>query len=471
MKTGDPVSLSAPHATLGSLDAYAAARVVQSAGDIALVIDTDGIIIDVALASGDQARINAESWRGRAWSDVVGSDSRNKVGEMIAAAKAGETGRWRQVNHPSAAGDVPVRYCATGIGDGRIVAVGRDLRELAAIQQRLLQAQQSIERDYLRLRHAESRYRLLFELGREPMLIVDAETRRIREVNPAALALVKAKPGSLQGKPLTALIDAADHESTIAHFGGASAADDVAPIAVTLAGSKVTADLAVTAFRQDRETFFLVRLTSPETKLGGAGTNVRLLDVIDRMPDAFVLTDPALKVIAANHAFVDLTQSVSVTRIKGAQIGDWLGRAGIDVALIVDQLREHGLVRNVATILRGPGDAVEQVEVSAVVAPGAEGDCYGFSIRSVGRRMRDLQPRERDLPRSVEQLTELVGRMSLKDIVRESTDLIERLCIEAALQYTSDNRASAAEILGVSRQSLYSKLHRHGLGNLVAEED
>ena len=52
----------------------------------------------------------------------------------------------------------------------------------------------------------------------------------------------------------------------------------------------------------------------------------------------------------------------------------------------------------------------------------------------------------------------------LLDIVRESTDLIERLCIEAALTYTEDNRASAAEILGVSRQSLYSKLNRYGLG-------
>ncbi len=63
-----------------------------------------------------------------------------------------------------------------------------------------------------------------------------------------------------------------------------------------------------------------------------------------------------------------------------------------------------------------------------------------------------------------------LGRMSLKEIVRESTDLIERLCIEAALAYTGDNRASAAEILGVSRQSLYSKLHRHGLGNLTPGE-
>jgi DNA-binding NtrC family response regulator len=66
----------------------------------------------------------------------------------------------------------------------------------------------------------------------------------------------------------------------------------------------------------------------------------------------------------------------------------------------------------------------------------------------------------------VEQLTELVGRVPLKELVRESTDMIERLCIEAALELTNDNRASAAEVLGLSRQSLYAKLHRHGIADI-----
>ena len=85
--------------------------------------------------------------------------------------------------------------------------------------------------------------------------------------------------------------------------------------------------------------------------------------------------------------------------------------------------------------------------------------------------MREVTTGGADLPRSVDELTDLVGRMPLKDIVRESTDLIERLCIEAALVYTSDNRASAAEILGLSRQSLYSKLNRYGLGKQGEEAE
>jgi DNA-binding NtrC family response regulator len=47
--------------------------------------------------------------------------------------------------------------------------------------------------------------------------------------------------------------------------------------------------------------------------------------------------------------------------------------------------------------------------------------------------------------------------------VSETTDLIEQMCIEAALELTGDNRSSAAEMLGLSRQSLYVKLRRFGI--------
>ncbi len=65
--------------------------------------------------------------------------------------------------------------------------------------------------------------------------------------------------------------------------------------------------------------------------------------------------------------------------------------------------------------------------------------------------------------RSLEQTTNLVGEVPLKDLVKASTDLIERLCIETALRMTDGNRASAASLLGLSRQSLYAKLRRHRL--------
>jgi transcriptional regulator PpsR len=464
------IAFRAPEQGLGGFGAANLGRLASASGDIALIMTADGRIVDASFASVDPTGVGQDGWIGRNWADLASMDSQPKIAEMLAAAHSDAVPRWRQINHPSNDGDVPVRYLAVGSGsDGNIVAVGQDMRSQAALQQRLIQAQQSLERDYLKLRQAETRYRMLFDLDSEAVMIVEADTRRIREANPAAATLAKAKPGALVNRALTSLIDPSDHEALFAYLGRATASDTAEPVQLRLAGGKAGIGISATAFRQDRTAFYLIRFL---TKSGGDGADVQpMRDLIERLPDGFVLTDAKLSILSVNTAFVDMTGEASAARLKGAPLGDYVGRAGIDVDLIIDQVREHGNVRNIATILRGRGGNVEEVELSAVAAPTIEGDGYGFSIRSIARRARDLPPQPKDMPRSVEQLTELVGRMSLKDIVRESTDLIERLCIEAALEYTSDNRASAAEILGVSRQSLYSKLHRHGLGNLVGEED
>lgn len=465
------VPLRAPQQTLGALDVRVAAGLVEAAGDLALILDADGIVIDYALASNELSIDGANGWIGRPWVDIVTIESRPKVEDMLASAASNGAMRWRQVNHPTHDGDVPVRYCVIPSGnEGRVIAVGRDLRAHAVLQQRLLQAQQSLERDYLRLRQAESRYRLVFDRATDAILVVEADTRRVREANPAAARLLGVPEGSLAGRPVTSIVDPNAHDALTAYLGAVSAAEQP-PMALALPAGRGSVVVAASLFRQDHVSYFLLRLSGGGIATRESPSDAQMLDVLGRMPDAFVLADRSLKIIAANTAFIDLTHMASAERVRGMPISAFLGRAGIDLDLIVGQVREHGAARNISTIVRAADGGQEEVEVSAVAAPGIDEDCFGFSIRVVARRLRDLPPATRDLPRSVEQLTELVGRMSLKDIVRESTDLIERLCIEAALTYTADNRASAAEILGVSRQSLYSKLHRHGLGNLSAEDE
>jgi transcriptional regulator PpsR len=116
-----------------------------------------------------------------------------------------------------------------------------------------------------------------------------------------------------------------------------------------------------------------------------------------------------------------------------------------------------------ATSARGAHGAVTEVEVSAAWVPDAEPPVVGFIIRDVGRRLSAGPQGARDLTRAVEQLTGLVGRVALRELVRDTVDLVERHFIEAALDMTQDNRTSAAEVLGLSRQSLYVKMRRHRL--------
>lgn len=468
----EPKTFDRRGALPAKVDASVITLLLGSVGDVAFALDEAGVVLDVAIADAGLAAHGFADAVGSAWIDNVTPESRVKISEMLADAAAGRPARWRQVNHPGNGADVPIRYLAIGLGGGRLIAIGRDMRDAAVLQQRLLQAQQSLERDYLRLCQAEARYRLLFDMATEPVLIVDAATRRIREANPAAHLLLGAKPASLTDQPVSGIVEPTAREAFVAYLGAAEAADDVAPVLLPLRGGRGEVALSARLFRQARTAMLLVRMLDPAGGVDGAGAHaLPWVDVVERMPDAFVLIDKNLTVLTANAAFVDLAQLPSLERARGNRLDSWLGRPGVDLDLIVSQLRDHGTVRNVASVLRGADGGQEEIEVSAVAAPLGDSECYGFTIRSVGRRLRDLPAAGQQSPRSVEQLTELVGRMSLKEIVRESTDLIERLCIEAALSHTSDNRASAAEILGVSRQSLYSKLHRHGLGNLVGDDN
>jgi transcriptional regulator PpsR len=192
-----------------------------------------------------------------------------------------------------------------------------------------------------------------------------------------------------------------------------------------------------------------------------------LLKLVQSAPDCLVVTDLEGRVISANMAFIELAQLTTEEQVRGETLDRWLGRTGVDLSVMVSNLRQRGAVRLFATTLRGEYGAITDVEISATMVPHGDHPFLGFTIRDVGRRLNGHDTRAtRELPRSVGQLTELVGRVPLKDIVGETTDLIEQLCIEAALELTRDNRASAAEMLGLSRQSLYVKLRRYGLGDL-----
>ena len=446
---------------LGALDADAAIRGLVAACDVALIVDRNGIIEDVSLGGSDLSGHGVDDWQGQRWIDMVSTDNRAKIDDMLTGN--GDPARWRQVNQPSPQGEWPVRYLAIPTGnDGRILAIGRDMRATAAQQQRLLRAQQAMERDSVRLRQLEARYRLLFDSAQDAIIVVDAVTRRVTDINPAARRLTGFGTAPVDGQPFTSLVAVADADAVTASLGSVAAAEQRHPARVHLATGAACL-LTATLFRQDRAAFLLIRLRPLDD--GAVTTDRPLFEVLERMPDAFVLADADFRIIVGNGAFLDLVQMARRDAIHGQPLARFIGRPGIDFGLLTSQLADHGMLRNFATIARAADGHEEDIELSAVTSVEGGETRHGFSMRSVARRLAPT-PDDRAIPRSVEQLTELVGRVSLKEIVRESTDLIERLCIEAALTYTADNRASAAEILGLSRQSLYSKLHRHGLGNL-----
>jgi transcriptional regulator PpsR len=465
----------APKRSLGDLDAEVAARLIATAADVALIVDDDGIIRDVALGNEELSREGCGAWVGQRWVDTVTKESQSKVEALLREASSSTPAKWRQINQKSArGGDVPVRFAAIPAGrGGHIVAIGRDLRTVSTLQQRLLEAQQSIERDYAKLRQAETRYRVLFHMASEPVLIVDASSEKVAEANPAATQFVGNSVKRVVGRVFPEIFDDTGAQAVRALLASVRAGARTEPTRVWLHDESREFTVSATLFRHEGGAQFLVRLTPVDLAVASEAERPlsRIMTVVERLPDGFVVTDMDGRIQLANASFLDLAQLAAEGQADGELLDRWLGRPGLDFPILLASLKENRVLRHFATIVRGTYGAVEEVEVSAVSVTEGEKPCIGFTIRAVGRRLTGEPRAARELPRSVEQLTHLVGRVSLKELVRETTDVIERLCIEAALELTGDNRASAAEILGLSRQSLYSKLRRYGLGDLSEDEE
>lgn len=469
-------TFATPTQSLGRLDSASTASIIAAAADLALVIDREGIIRDLAVGSDDLSSdlSGHGSWIGQPWVDTVTVESRPKIVALLQDAVAGRSSRSRQINYPSTQqADVPILYSAVSAGkEGRIVAFGRNLQPVSTLQRRLVEAQQAMERDYSRLRHVESRYRLLFRISSEPVLIVDTTTFKIAEANPAALEMFAPDAGV--ERPLMQVFDdesALRVRDMLSMVRAAGRADDVR---ARIKNGGVELLVSAHTFRQEGASYFLVRLSplGPDSALATIPKMTwKLLKLVEKAPDGFVVTDSTGRILSANAAFLDMAQLPADTRALDEPLDRWLGRAGVDLDILLSSLRERGAVRLFASVLQGElGDDVA-VEISAVSVMNSERQCFGFVIRNVARRFKAETRTGPDLPKSVEHLTELVGRVSLKDLVREATDVIERLSIEAALEMTGNNRASAAEMLGVSRQSLYVKLRRYGLADSTTGSD
>jgi len=465
----------APETTLGELNAEQVGTLLTIANDITMIVDARGTVRDLSIGSEELSREVQFDWVGKAWVDVVVPDSREKVEALLRdAALDGVAPRWRHLNFALPGGrEVPLLFLAmrTGQASGSVLAFGRDLRATAALQQRLVEAQQAMERDYWKFRHVETRYRHLFEVASEAVLVVDATTQKILEANPAAARLLgEGGSNSLVGKSFPTGVDTRSNEALNMLLAGVRATGRADAGRAELLDARGEVSVAVSTYRQDRVAHFLVRLgrTRPDADAEpAASTNSMLLKLVHTAPDCLVVTDLEGRVISANMAFIELAQLTTEDQVRGESLDRWLGRSGVDLSVMISNLRQRGAVRLFATTLRGEYGAVTDVEISATMVPHGDRPFLGFTIRDVGRRLPGAEARgARELPRSVGQLTELVGRVPLKDIVGETTDLIEQLCIEAALELTRDNRASAAEMLGLSRQSLYVKLRRYGLGDL-----
>jgi transcriptional regulator PpsR len=440
--------------------------------DVTLLLDLDGVIRDVSFSSAMQED-DAHTWLGRPWVETVADVGVEKIRRMIDDAVKGGVSAFRQITQRFPSGvEIPMEYTTLLLGGkAGLMAVGKNLQAVAELQSHLIATQQMMERDYWKLREVETRYRLLFETSNEAVILVRESNLRIIEANPAALealGLGRHSSEDVAGREILPELPSQERDPLHAMLVNVRE-QGKAPGSIVHLGQDRAAWIVRASFvAAEPGPIFLLQLApaGPRSPVSRPIDAIPVGDLLDRLPDGFVVVDRKGVIQQANRAFLDLVEMAAKGSVLGEQLARWLCRPGADISVLMSNVNRHRSVRLFSTTIHGELGNESPVEIAAAASSDTDPQYIGLLIRHVGRRLQSPMDGKRLLA-AIGGLTEQIGKTSLRELVDEATSVVERHQIKAALEMTNGNRTAAAEILGLSRQSLYAKLNRYEMADDV----
>jgi hypothetical protein len=428
---------------LGPLSGFApelAGMFVSLAGDIALVVDQDGVIQNVA--HGDAiAGPSVGGWIGRPWAETVTGGTRRKVELLLQEVDEAGVTRRREVSHPSHGGeDIPISYSALRLGkQGPVIAVGRDLRAVAAIQQQLVQTQKDMERDYWNLRRDQTQQRELHQLVSDAVMVATGPELQIVLANEAASQQLFLADGLLAA-PVRSIL------SKVAESGRSMA---VRTRLKSHGMENQLFDMFVTPFGgnspSDGANRLLVRARQVAS---GDAPPVHVRSAI---------TDTQGRVLMASDALVAMCSDTGRNSLYGQSLSTLLDSAQGVIAGLLNQVKRDGMAHAENAVLGGHGVAVFEAEIFASLINDGDQERIGFLVNVQGFSAAET------LAADIQALMEIPGQHSLGSLLNQVQTLTERYAVMEALRSTSANMSASANLLGISVADLAKRMTRLGL--------
>jgi len=441
--------------------------------DVTLLLDMDGVIREATLSTA-MGRENIDSWLGRPWSEVVDGAS-DKIERIMTDTKRSGISAFRQLTHRFPSGlELPMEFTTVLLG-GRagMLAIGKNLQAVAELQTRLISAQQTIERDYWKLREIETRYRLVIEDSNEAVLLAKVSDMKILEANRAAttaLAATTRRKDGLAGRDFLQEIAQKDREAVEQMLRRTREQGKAPGILIHLGENAAPWMLRGSLMTSETTPVFLLQMAPIGRTVGQNAPDQEDLErMLDHVPDVVATIDDSGVLRRVNRAFVELVEIGSKDAAIGERLGRWLSRPGADIGVLISNVQRHGMVRLLSTTVQGELGSETEVEISASNYEQDNEKLIVLVMRNVARRLSSNQDGD-SLRVALASMNEAVGKTPLRKLVKSTVEVVENHYVRAALQLANGNRTSAAEILGLSRQSLYAKLERYNL-NDVGQDD
>lgn len=427
------------------------AQIIMESADLVFVLGQDGLIQQVWGEDGTHLR-------DRPALDLADPRDHKVLKSLISAAWNGQRPSAKSVRHSDLLGQGRIsRFTAHLTADSEnVMLIGNSLLPESNLAKKAVDAEIALYQSDGR-RASEIRYQTLFSASSEGLLIV-SESGEIEDANFNASRLLGVEQDELAGSLLNEHFTDSDFE-TLANPGG-SDEDRIDTLGVFATARESGAKLHAhcqTVRSFDRKVL-MVRLNAVEAETNDeVSHSTGPLELLRKTSVPVLLTDPLGNGCWANSAFAALMPGQSVI---GEHISVLLGVSTLAIERALREADEHGRVLTSLSALEGSLEVVDDAHVWLVGIPSGEARGFGLVIRFAEAKARTPIA---DPPQDHGAIAKLIGKAPMKALVRRSTEVLERNCIEAALKLSGSNRAAAAAVLGISRQSLYLKMRQNNL--------
>ena len=429
---------------------------VSLGGDIALVIDDAGVVRRVDQRASTPLASDAHTWIGQPWTETVTLESRGKVERLMAEASSTCATRKREVNHPASDGrTVPVAYTAMRLGQrGPILAVGRDLGISAALQQKFVGAQQEMERNYSHARQAEARYRLLFQVATDAVIVVEGSTLSIIEANQSACELFDLSLSQVIGQNAGFAFERQSRDIVSTAFASALQGGQSTETRAQLMGRVGSTSVTATPFRVMDSQQLLVRIRTTDQLGSAANLGATLARLVDSTSEGVAVTDVDGSVLVANPAFLKLVQAGTEATVRGRPLSDWLSLPNEPFAELLARVGREGMTAYAPSQVLAHDAIIKPVEVAATLLSEIDPPCIGFSIRLVPSSSGDISVTVEPMQAAVKVLCDQVGSAALPELMQRASEILQRNFIRMAMERAGADLNKAATLLGINRQQL-----------------
>lgn len=446
------------------------AGIISQISDLALVVSQAGDIKEVMSSTNLPAKQHLPQWVGKSIHDVLTIESVPKFDSRLQQflLNAGNVPTV-QLNHKATDDYVefPILFSFHNAAeDDDVLMLGRDLRTTAEMQQQLVAAQIALENDYEAQRENDLKFRVLMEASDVATAFISVDTGEVVACNTAAETLIGKPRETIIDTPLVRGFETQSGKSLLDQLVAVASEQTISPVEAVTKRDQRRLILTPTLFRGTSGQTLLCKF-----KMAGSEDarndqlQSHLFTLYQNGVDSIVFVNASGAVLSSNDAFSKLTDATHAQGIQGRPIADFLSRGSVDVNVMMENARRAGSMRLYATKIVSEHGAERAVEISTTQLKAGTQTIFAMVMRDSHRVETVRTPMQQVTDVDMGSVIELIGGHSLKDIVARTTDVVEKMCIETAVEMTSNNRVAVAEMLGLSRQSLYVKLRKYGLVN------